>query len=203
MVYPNGSGSGVITTNGSHSYVWTCAHVLAHLRDRDGNFPVFTIYTENTEGGRKVSDHRYLATLLKIGEADDIALLKVWQRNFGKGVRFSRLVPALGAPLWHVGSMRGVRGHNSVSEGCIAAVGRLDHGVWDQACLTFHFGSSGGGVWDKRTGVCYGLIAAYLYGDPLTFGTGFVVPSRRIWEFAEREGVLHTVDDNYAVPMDE
>lgn len=221
-----GTGSGVVFKNGESSFVWTDAHVVADAQrvrtavdPQTGKQKVVVTYsdvsvvTEDFQGGRKVGETRRLAKVVRYGEDDDLAVLLVYEKGYGKkSAKFGDAPPKLGAAVWHVGSFHGKLGANSVSEGVVGAVGRLrkDFGpdetnspvVFDQATAIAHHGSSGGGVFLKSNGECLGLVSHYLnVKDGLfTHGSFCYSPARRMREFAKRTGCEWAVDEKVKVP---
>lgn len=211
-----GQGSGVLYTRGDRTFVWTCAHVVDSLRQtreviRDGQtltlveFKDATIVQEFREEGRRIGDQNVDASVIKFSDANsghDLALLLIRKRNFSTAcVTFANeAIPSAGEPLFHVGSLRGQFGSNSVTDGVISQVGRvLDLGpsavVFDQVSTPSFPGSSGGGCFRKSDGAYVGMLAR---GAGETFG--FVVPVRRIWQFARDNDIEWAVNPALEVP---
>lgn len=218
-------GTGVLFKNGESTFVWTAAHVLGDARhvktviDPATGKPVVRITYDDVfvtvdvhEGGRKVGEDRRMARIIRISKTEDIALLAIYQKNYGaSSTSFAKDVPEVGEQIWHVGSMHGWRGAGSVSEGVLAATGRLRNGgvanqfeqgkVFDQVSITAHPGSSGGGVFRKSDGQCLGLIIEFLdFRETPTFGSLCIFPARRIYEFAKDNKVPFAIDASLKVP---
>jgi hypothetical protein len=220
LIESEGCGSGVIFKNGDISFVWTDAHVVSNTRhvktviDPTTGLPkvqvnhddVWVVQVEN-EDGRKVGETHYLAKVVKMSEEQDIALLVVYKKGFGTGTAvLADEEPTAGEACWHVGSMNGYKGYNSVSDATIAAVGRLRHEfrhnetqgiVYDELTGVVQKGSSGGGVWDKKSGKLCGLVTEFLghTDDGFTYGAFCVTPARRLREFAKKNAVAYAIGD--------
>jgi hypothetical protein len=226
---PGGAGSGVLVKNGDHTFVWTDAHVLEPLQqvrvvaDPASGLPKVDVAykdcwvtNEIIKGGRKVGEDSRLARVVRYDTRNDIGLLLVVEKGWGRGsVRFATGEPAVGAGVWHVGCFRGRKGMGSVSDGVVAAVGRLRGGfkasdtdrpvVSDQYSLTATQGSSGGGVFGKDTGECLGLVDEFLDGSPdlgLSHGAICATPARRIRDYAKSAKAEWAVEATAKVPDD-
>ncbi len=223
------SGSCVYFRNGSTVFAWTDAHVVEgaeHItRGVDPhtglerpyvNYDEVRLKKDSYSDGRKSGESSHSAKIIRYSKTHDLALLLLNDPSGVKqGVRFARWLPSEGRAIWHVGSMHGSMGENSVSEGCIAKVGRLRLSyrpddfkgiIYDQVSLHSHKGCSGGGVFDKRTGDCLGLITEFMDYDRtygLSYGAMFISPARRIREFAKRYSCEYAVDDSVGVPSQE
>lgn len=135
-----------------------------------------------------------------------MALLIVRKRNFVKdSATFyldteDNIVP-IGTKLYHVGSLLGQGGANSMTAGIMSQIGRTinlgggEGTVFDQTTVTAFPGSSGGGVFLANSGQYIGMLVR---GAGETFN--FVVPIRRMKNYAERAGVLWALDPKVPVP---
>lgn len=228
VVAKNGSGSGVIFTreilDGSElrkvNFVWTAAHVLEGLRgvrtfiDSEGHvkkvveFGDAEIRKKLIEGGRTIGQLTLEARVVKYSDAktgEDLALLMIRKHDFVKdSIRFhvdeeGNGMP-LGTQLFHVGSLLGEDGSNSMTTGIMSQVGRtlsLNGGsktVFDQTTVTAFPGSSGGGVFTTE-GSYMGMLVR---GSGETFN--LIVPVRRMRSWAERESLLWSMDDSVEAP---
>lgn len=224
------AGSGVIFKNGSTTFVWTAAHVIEPnqkvqtvIDGRTGRPKVKITYDdamvvrELQENGRKVGELRYFARVVRYSDGDkggdDLALLRLYKQGaFERSVTFldDRTIPVPGVALWHVGSMSGGEGLNSVSQGVFAAAGRLRASfraeelasprVYDQINVTALKGCSGGGVFRQQDGVCIGLLTEGLSNS--VEAPNCIVPARRIREFAHRTHCDYAVNARVAVPVE-
>ena len=230
-----GEGSGVIvtravplTTTGESTvnvnFVWTAAHVVDGLRSvrtiiKDGRsvkvveFKDAQIVQELVEDGRRVGEFKMEAKVIKYSDSEngeDLALLMIRKKGFiDKSVTFfkaeSKPVP-IGTELYHVGSLLGQTGSNSMTRGICSQVGRvLDLGsgggvIFDQTTVTAFPGSSGGGVFlSERSGKDAGQYVGMLVrGAGETFNLN--VPIRRMRAYAEKEGILWAIDLDHPVP---
>ncbi len=219
------SGSGVAFLAQGATFIWTDAHVVEGAKKvetvidpRTGksivrcSFADVVLYRDVVEAGRKVGSETRLARVIRYSERHDIALLRTHAPSWPqRGVVFidSQDLPRVGEAVWHVGSMRGERGANSVSDGVVAALGRLRQGfvptdtddplVYDQMSMVAHPGSSGGGVFRKSDGKCLGLVTEFLGGDR-TFGSLCITPARRLRQFARQARCCWAIDSTIAVP---
>lgn len=212
-------GSGVITNINGTNYVLTCGHVVAHLRKtrtvigNDGGpkvvveFDDAEIVKELIEDGRTVGELRFAAEVLRYSDADhgeDLALLRVRKKNLTphyvhfyleKDKDGKPKIPAIGTDLYHVGSLLGQSGSNSMTTGIYSQVGRLYNGVvYDQTTCAAFPGSSGGGVYLKD-GRYVGQIVR---GAGETFN--LIVPFRRLENWAKKVGVDFVLDPSIPVP---
>jgi S1-C subfamily serine protease len=223
-----GEGSGVVFTrdiassNGSKkvNFVWTAAHVLENIRnvrtvlDTDGHIKKITefqdaeIVKKLIENGRTVGQLVMDAKVVKYSDAkdgEDLALLMVrkfgfvdnsanfYQDNDEKGL-------VLGTQLYHVGSLLGAEGSNSMTTGIMSQIGRtiaLNGGakvLFDQTTVTAFPGSSGGGVF-LTNGEYVGMLVR---GAGETFN--LIVPIRRMHKWAKSENILWALDKNIPAP---
>jgi len=209
-------GSGVITNVNGVNYVWTAGHVVAHLRntrtiiDGSGSPKVVVEFDDAevvkvlVEDGRTVGQMRFNAEVIRYSDADhgeDLALLRVRKKNLSaERVHFylDKKIPAIGTPLFHVGSLLGQGGSNSMTAGIVSQQGRVYQGtIYDQTTCPAFPGSSGGGVYlqDGR------YMAMLVRGAGETFN--LVVPIRRMYKWAKKVGVDFTLDPSVNAPDDD
>ena len=217
--YNKSEGSGVLITRkiGSEqvTFVWTCAHVVDNLRnvrsivDESGSskkiieFDDVQIVKELVESGRRVGEIKMDAQVIKYSDYNhghDLALLMVRAKDYGKSSasfyldKEDTIVP-IGTRLYHVGSLLGQMGANSMTTGIISQVGRVEAKVeFDQTTVTAFPGSSGGGVY-LENGKYVGMIARGA-------GEGFnlMIPIRRMTEWAKENKVLWALDPSEKTP---
>lgn len=227
----NGSGSGVIVTRevkiktaapemAKVNFVWTAAHVVDSLRaERDiivagspkkvVEFKPMFVSKDLVENGRKVGEVKMEGRILKYSDAEngeDLALCVLYKRDFVKANTKFCLEDApaeIGVKLFHVGSLLGQGGSNSMTTGILSQVGRvitLNNRpiLFDQTTVTAFPGSSGGGVFiaegDKAGQYCGMLVR----GAGETFN--LIVPARRLKEFATKHDLLWAIDEKAAMP---
>ena len=224
-------GSGVIITREVSvgdttekiNFVWTAAHVVARLRSvrniiEDGTpkkiveFKDAQIVKELVENGRRVGEIKMDAKVLKYSDAEsgeDLALLLIRKRNFvDQNILFYPLdepIP-VGTELYHVGSLLGQVGSNSMTRGIMSKVGRVlylgtgDGVVFDQTSAPAFPGSSGGGVFlTESSGEYTGRYAGMLVrGAGETFN--LIVPVRRMRKWAQKQDVLWALDETLPIP---
>ncbi|NBQ67460.1 MAG: serine protease [Nitrosomonadaceae bacterium] len=216
----NGSGSGVLFTRTNSNkevltFIWTAAHVVADQRtEREVitaagskktlvEFKDVQMVKNVVEDGRIIGRLTLDAEVLKYSDADngeDLALLKVRKKNYiNTTVVFvlDREIPGLGAELYHVGSLKGSFGANSMTAGIYSQVGRiLDKKVFDQTTCTAFPGSSGGGVYLKD-GRYVGMLVR---GAGETFN--LIVPIRRIQDWTSKHNLQWALDPKVPMPSD-
>ena len=222
-----GQGSGVLVTREmigldgkpvKVNFVWTAAHVLSRLRKtrtiidtKTGQsktlveFRDAEIVQEIVENGRRVGEKKMLASVIKYSDADegqDLALLMV--RKIGMTEQSAVFydtendILPIGTKVFHVGSLHGQFGANSMTDGIMSQIGRvLNIGsagggvVFDQTTVNAFPGSSGGGIYvagdteetKKYRGQYCGMIVR---GAGETFN--LIVPIRRMRAWAKAAG---------------
>lgn len=216
--YSKSEGSGVLITREIEgkkiTFVWTCGHVVDNLRSvrtviESGKttklveFSDVQIIKELVEDGRRVGEMKMDASVIKYSDADDgedLALLMVRAKDYGKAsARFyldkkEDIIP-IGTPLFHVGSLLGQFGSNSMTSGIVSQVGRIREKVeYDQTTVTAFPGSSGGGVY-LQDGRYVGMIVRGA-------GEGFnlMVPIRRMKRWAAEHDIMWALDPSLDVP---
>lgn len=190
------------------NFVITAAHVIDNLRStRDIlnskgqkqtiiEFRDAQIVKELVESGRKVGELKMDAKVILYSDAEDgedIAILMVRKQGFvdtSTTFDLSDEPIAIGTNLFHVGSLLGQSGANSMTAGIMSQVGRVlslgtgDGVVFDQTTVTAFPGSSGGGVF-LTDGKYVGMLVR---GAGETFN--LIVPARRMkaWAVARNAG---------------
>lgn len=218
-----GQGSGVLFTrkvgNDTVSYVWTAAHVVESQRKSRNvivngspktviEFEDVQIVQEFKQDGRRIGEVKLEARVVRYSDAtegEDLALLEVRKRNFvgpETTVKFynGEEIPSIGTELYHVGSLHGQIGANSLTTGIVSQIGRvLDIGaqgtVFDQTTVTAFPGSSGGGVFLKGDGQYMGMLVR---GGGEQFN--FIVPVRRLRAWAQAAKVEWAIDQTVELP---
>ncbi len=141
------------------NFLWTAGHVVDSLRSTreiigpDGQkktvveFKDAKIVKELSEGGRKVGQIEMDARVIKYSDADngeDLALLMVRKRNFvtasAKFYLEGDMILPVGTNLFHVGSLLGQPGANSMTSGILSQVGRV-----------LQLGNGGGVIFDQNS----------------------------------------------------
>ena len=227
-----GEGSGVIVTKEVETrsgkkekvnFVWTAAHVVDGLRSarvviNDGKpttvveFKDAQIVKELVENGRRVGEIKMEAKVIKYSDSengDDLALLMIRKKGFiDKTTLFyaqDESIP-IGTELYHVGSLLGQVGSNSMTRGILSQIGRvLDLGtgdgvIFDQTSCPGFPGSSGGGVFlsERSKGNEGRYVGMLVRGAGETFN--LIVPVRRMREYAKKNGVLWAIDEKMQAP---
>jgi S1-C subfamily serine protease len=224
-------GSGVIITrelrlknneNGTAktNFVLTAGHVVDHLRrvrnvvdpgsgteKKVVEFAPVQIVKELNEGGRKVGETRMEGKVIKYSDADtghDLALLMLHKRNFvDVNTKFylDNEIPSIGTQLFHVGSLLGQGGSNSMTTGIVSQIGRVlnlsgtNEVIFDQTTVTAFPGSSGGGVFLAKDGRYVGMLVR---GAGETFN--LTVPIRRMKDFAVKSNLMWVLDETIVTP---
>jgi len=208
------------------NFVWTAAHVIDNLRTvrkvvdpQTGvtksviDFKPAHIVKELVENGRRVGEVKMEAVVIKYShseEGEDLALLMVRKRDFVQAnsnffldtEEDSENLQAidLGTELYHVGSLLGQFGSNSLTTGVISQVGRVldlssgEGTVFDQTTVTAFPGSSGGGVFLKD-GRYIGMLVR---GAGETFN--LIVPVRRMHTWAKENKVEWAMNKSVKIP---
>ena len=217
--YSKSEGSGVLITReiDGHviTFVWTAAHVVNNLRNvrevidagrprKLVEFKDAQIVKELVESGRRVGEIKMDASVIKYSDAEDgndLALLMVRAKDYGKAsARFhlngdeDGIIP-ISTELFHVGSLLGQMGANSMTTGIVSQVGRIHGKVeFDQTTVTAFPGSSGGGVY-LRNGTYVGMLVRGA-------GEGFnlMVPIRRIKSWARKNDLEWALDTGEKMP---
>ena len=222
--YSRGEGSGVIFSRKNKdgdtvNFIWTAAHVIDNLRSErkvivNGapktlvEFKDAKIVKVLRQNGRSVGQLELDAEVVKYSDADDghdLALLKVRKLNFSDvTVKFylDKDIPKLGTDLWHVGSLLGQMGSNSMTDGVYSQTGRLikslNKHVFDQTTVAAFPGSSGGGVFFKSDARYVGMLVR---GAGETFN--LIVPARRMVDWATKNDIMWALDPKVELPADE
>lgn len=224
------SGSGVVKTRKDKdgnlvNFVWTAGHVVDGLKSTreviapDGSrrtlveFKDPAVVKDFIEDGRTIGFLQLDAEVIRYSDAntgEDLALLKLRKKNYIKdSASFfldvnkdkTPVIPKIGTQLFHVGSLLGQSGSNSMTTGIVSQVGRiipeLNKVVFDQTTVTAFPGSSGGGVF-LTDGRYMGMLVR---GAGETFN--LVVPIRRMQEWAKKTKCEWAIDDNVPLPADE
>lgn len=218
-----GQGSGTMfnrTLGGNTiTFVWTAGHVVDSLRKTRSvvvngspklvvEFEDAQIVREFKEDGRRIGEIKMEAKVIRYSDAtqgEDLALLMVRKTNFVPAEQTATFylddeIPAIGTELYHVGSLLGQVGANSLTTGVVSQIGRvLDLGangvVFDQTTVTAFPGSSGGGVYLKADGRYVGIL---LRGAGEQFN--LIAPVRRLLEWAKTAKVEWAVDPKVPMP---
>jgi S1-C subfamily serine protease len=214
--YSSGSGTIVVreVDGKDRAFVWTAHHVIDGLRKVktvlvDGSDKKVIVYddasivTEIQVDGRTVGDTRLNCKVLICSPRYDLAVLEVRAPasvlGNADGIAFDLsgdLVP-VGTELYHCGSPSGQElGHNSLTDGIVSANGRMfdytgpDLPYTQTSCSALP-GSSGGIVALKESGLYAGMLTL---GIRNTDTFNYIVPVRRIVEWANEEGIGYLVD---------
>jgi S1-C subfamily serine protease len=218
-------GSGVLFTRKvgdcDVTYVWTAAHVVARNRKIrmvviNGTpkavveFEDAQIVQEFKQDGRRIGEIKMEARVVRYSDAqngEDLALLQVRKNNFvGPETTinfYDGEIPTIGTELYHVGSLLGQFGSNSLTTGVVSQIGRvLDLGangvIFDQTTVTAFPGSSGGGVFLKSDGRYVGMLVR---GAGEQFN--LTVPVRRLRDWAKSSKIEWAVDPSLPMPSAE
>jgi len=225
----NAQGSGTLVTRKRAdeliTFVWTAAHVVDGLRTTREyvdpgtgtkktaiEFADAAIVQEFRQNGRRIGELKMDAKVIRYSDAEvgeDLALLQVRKVGFGNEAQSAAFyldatIPPVGSSLFHVGSLLGQVGSNSLTTGVISQQGRvLDLGasggvIFDQTTATAFPGSSGGGVYLQNDGKYVGMLVRGA-GE----GFNFIVPVRRLVGWAKKTKIEWAVNPAVPVPTDE
>lgn len=216
-------GSGTLYTrkigDDNITFVWTAAHVLSNLRKTREIIDVKTgttrkvvefedaqIIREFTDKGRRIGETKFDAKVILYSDSEtgeDLAILMIRKPDYtDKSVKFylDEKIPTIGTELYHVGSLQGQIGANSLTTGIISQIGRVldlnaDGTVFDQTTVTAFPGSSGGGVFLKSD---FRYVGMLVRGGGEQFN--FIVPARRIIRWAKEAKVEWAVNPEVPAP---
>ncbi len=224
-----GSGSGVLKTRKSEdgkrkvTFIWTAAHVVDGLKKQRTvidpssgtprtivEFGDAKVVKEIFEDGRNVGRLELDAEVIRYSDAEageDLALLRLRKKNFIdssaifylEGTIENPVIPPLGTKIYHVGSLHGQIGSNSMTSGIVSQHGRIltNKKIFDQCTAPAFPGSSGGGNF-LENGAYIGMLVR---GVDSTFT--FIVPVRRMRTWAKVAKVEWALDDNIPLPSEE
>jgi hypothetical protein len=219
-----GEGSGVIFSRkdkdgNTVNFVWTAAHVVDNLRQTrtvivNGSSRTVVTFKDAKvikvirQDGRTVGRLELDAEVIKYSDSEDghdLALLRVRKLNFvTDSVTFylDKNIPKLGTDLWHVGSLLGQMGANSMTDGIYSQTGRLipslNKHVFDQTTVAAFPGSSGGGVYLKSDARYVGMLVR---GAGETFN--LIVPVRRMAAWAKKNDIMWALDAKAKMPTND
>ena len=222
--FARGEGSGIIFSRkdkdgNTVNFIWTAAHVIDNLRTErkvivNGapktlvEFKDAKIVKVIRQKGRSVGQLELDAEVLKYSDSEDghdLALLRVRKLNFvDDSVKFylDNQIPKLGTDLWHVGSLLGQMGSNSMTDGIYSQTGRviksLNKHVFDQTTVAAFPGSSGGGVFLKTDARYIGMLVR---GAGETFN--LIVPVRRMVQWCEKNDIMWALDPTVKMPTED
>ena len=217
----NSEGSGVLFTRkdskgNNINLVWTAGHVVDGLRSTrevissDGSkktiveFQDAKVIKQILEDGRIIGRLELDAEIIKFSDSDngqDLALLRLRKKNFVDSTvvfYLDKKIPELGTELYHVGSLLGSVGANSMTSGIYSQHGRLiNKTIFDQTTVIAFPGSSGGGVFQKDGK----YLAMLVRGSGEAFN--LVIPIRRIVEWADKLKIMWAIDPLVVMPTDD
>ena len=210
-------GSGIIFTkqreDKEYTFVLTAAHNLTAIRSEtnvitpDG-IPRKLVKFDNPDvvnvlivNGTRIGEMRAKGTIIRYSApgiaGDDLALLHIPIQNFtNSSARLYSGVPKIGSDLFHVGSMGGLSGAESLTVGILSQHGRkIGRNIFDQTTAPILFGSSGGLMSLQSDGQVVGVVARM--ANPVY---NFIIPSRRIINWSKRTKVNWLFDEKLEMP---
>jgi len=214
----NSEGSGIVFTKNSkgerYTFVLTAAHVISSLRTvnstitPDGisrKFAQFenpTVVNVITANYNTVGELRAKSNVIRYsalsGLGDDLALLHIPTSNFTEASAklYIGPPPELGTKLYHVGSMGGIRGAESLTAGILSQYSRkMGRNTFDQTTVPILQGSSGGLMSLQSDGRVIGIASSMF--NPVY---NFIIPSRRILQWSRRVKVDWLFDEKKEMP---
>ena len=214
---PEGTGSGVVFTRtdatGTNkiSFIWTAGHLF---HQKNNMFDIFFLGLISTN--EAVIDHaeisqlisvdgmaapagsNILARLIKCSKTNDLALLQLEKPFFNTNTAIfdlSSRIPRTGERVFSVSAPMGSDG--TFSEGVYSFIGKKKWGkVFDQTTCVVYPGSSGGGFF-LTNGICIGLAIAYQAPT-----INYIIPMRRIQEWAKYENLEWALDPTLPIPTE-
>lgn len=218
-----GSCSGVVFTRKDStclndvSFVWTAGHLVHNTREFalqlfslesinekvPGLLNVVTVTYYQTKNSKIISTNIQIGTVIKYSHPStngiDIALIRL--RNPIPSTKSTVFhledsIPQLGDDVFTISSPYGLYG--TASKGIYSFIGRIDseRAEYDQTTMPIFPGSSGAGVF-LSNGKCVGFAIAIKHPS-----LNFILPIRKVKEWAIRENVLWALDENYPMPTD-
>lgn len=210
-------GSGVLVERGGQCFVLTAGHVVAGLRKTRELIDIATgtnrtvvefdrpkILKVLVEDGKEVGRLELDTDVIRYSDSnngEDLALLRVLKKDYVKASATfygGKEMPNIGTQLFHVGSLLGEMGSNSMTSGIVSQHGRLiNKKDFTQTTVTAFPGSSGGGVYTTK-GEYVGMLVRGA-------GEGFnlIVPITRMRSWSERAKVAWALDPKVALPSAE
>ena len=210
-------GSGIVFTkqreNQEYTFILTAAHNLTVLRSEtnvitpDG-IPRKLIKFDSPDvvnvliiNGNRLGEMRAKGTVIRYSApgiaGDDLALLHIPIQNFAKSsARLYSGIPKIGSDLFHVGSMGGLPGAESLTVGILSQHGRkVGRNTFDQTTAPILFGSSGGLMSLQSNGQVVGVVAKMTH--PVY---NFIIPARRIMKWSKRTRIDWLFDEEQEMP---
>lgn len=166
---PKGNGTGVVYNVDDKSYVLTAAH---NIHDREH------IWIK-VRGAEDINP----CTVLFVDKEADIAVLYPMNKvkvatTFGDG--------PVGEDIWFIGTMGNPANAYTVAGGNVANLDvDIDLGIRDATTSATVSGCSGGGIYAKDDGACFGIVTNTAVDGSL----GFYVPTRAIRELLKKNNV--------------
>ena len=217
VIAGTGQGSGIVFTkqqeDEEYTFVLTAAHNLTVLRSEtdvitpDG-IPRKLVKFENPDvvnvlfvDHKRVGEMRVKGKIIRYSPpgiaGDDLALLHLPVQKFTKSsARLHLGVPKIGSNLFHIGSLGGLAGAESLTSGILSQHGRqVGRNIFDQTTAPILFGSSGGLMSLQSKGQVVGVVAKMSH--PVY---NFIIPARRIIEWSKRTRVDWLFDDKQKMP---
>jgi len=205
------SGSGTILARQiegkTYAFILTAHHVIDGLRKvttrivdgkefKEVKYDKCKVTQERVIDGATVGEQTLYCRVVATSPRYDIAVLLVlWPDKFSETdtIPFLDDLPRVGSEVFHCGSPSGqVLGHNSLTEGIIAAQGRMfDELPYTQTTVSALPGSSGGMVVNRNDGTYVGMLTL---GIRNTDSFNYIVPSRRIIKWAKAIGFEYLVN---------
>ena len=199
------------------SFVWTAGHLVHNTREIalqlfslesinekvPGLLNVVAVVHYQTKNSRIISTNTQIGTVIKYSHPStngiDIALIRL--RNPIPTTKSTVFylgddTPQLGDDVFTIGSPYGLYG--TASKGIYSFIGRIDSegAEYDQTTMPVFPGSSGSGVF-LSNGKCVGFVIALKHPT-----LNFILPIRKVKEWAVRENVMWALDENYPMPSD-
>lgn len=214
-------GSGVVISRKNKNFVLTAAHIFRDIRksiivEKEDNtrvtkvefdkvYVIKDIYNDEGKQGEIVVEGK----IIKYSDAEtgeDLALVELDEKKFDLDTKFylKANTPKIGTPLWHIGSILGYEGSNSLTDGIISKVGCKtmlefpNEVIFDRTTITAYPGSSGGGVFLKDSGEYVGMLTRIIQPN-----YNLIVPIRRIKEWTSKNKIDWVLDSTKPLPKDE
>jgi S1-C subfamily serine protease len=200
MSVGDGLGTGTIFKSKSGEfYVLTAHHVIDSLYNKETktfkNIKVIQFLYEND---KNIGMLGLEAEVIRASTTLDIAVLRILSNKYlhtSSKFYFDKPEPEVGTPIYHVGTFKGISGHNSLTTGVVSQHDRAQVGHKFTQISASHFpGSSGGGVF-LEDGRYVGMVIATI--SP-TYG--FATPINAIREWLHKSKLDFVVDNSITPP---
>lgn len=197
-------GSGSIVVRNKQSFVLTAAHVVDSQREGENKFkPVQVLKYIIQKDLSKKSYYYCIADIVKFDPVTDIAILKPRASIlFSNSITMTNDKPYLGRRLYTISSPAGQKNYNTMSFGRVVNLQVLDlvhkRTLMDQSDCSLYFGSSGGALFDEKTGDYVGMMLQVNFN----FKANPFLPVRGMRKWSKGTGYEFIFNNTIPMPKD-